>query len=88
MLILIAVGMHQHTPLVSPGCIQQELFDYGCAAFDRFIIRPIGDGLRYIGLVAHDFWDDLVAWATLAITVFTGTLWWVTWGNRLRSWRS
>jgi hypothetical protein len=76
--------MHQRMPLVPSACDQYYLHHedneeppyYDCAAFDRFVLHPIADGLE--AMEAHN--GALVAFGTLVIASFTGTLWWVTWG--------
>ena len=51
-----------------------------CATFGVLFIRSWHDLTSTVGGFIHDNRDDITVVSTMAVAIFTGTLWWVTWG--------
>ena len=79
---LIAVGIHMQSPLVELDCPSDKnaLYAYPepkeCAPPHILVTSSMSD--LWQEATAHE--NDLNAISTLFIALFTGTLWWVTWG--------
>jgi hypothetical protein len=85
-LILLAVISHTQAPLVTLDCphdkqkAQGQTAQNNCAPIDVLLVRSWTDLRRGIGRNVRHYRDDIIALSTLIVAVFTGTLWWVTYG--------
>lgn len=85
-LALIAVGFHTQAPLIALQCPPHDSkkYDYpapeNCAALDVLVAISVHDLWLGTGRFIHRNRDDINAVSTLAIAVFTFTLWWVNQG--------
>jgi hypothetical protein len=85
-LATVAVGLHTQAPLITSVCPHLERNQHNraapenCASPDVLVVRSIRDLWLGTGAVIHGNRDDINALSTIAIAIFTCTLWWVTWG--------
>jgi hypothetical protein len=85
-LICGAASFHTQAPLATLHCPPDERqantqsHQEGCASFDVLFARSMADLQAGIGDFIHQNRDDIIAVSTLVVAIFTGTLWWVTWG--------
>lgn len=80
----ILIGWHTQGPLVALACPPYEN-DYqgyaaqeNCAAFSVLLVRTLWSLRVGVGALIHHYRDDINAFSTAAIAIFTGTLWWTT----------
>jgi len=83
---VIAVGFHTQAPLAMLHCPPNEYQNDGqtepenCAPLYILGIRSVSDLWTGTGEFIERNREDINALSTVAIAVFTGTLWFVTWG--------
>jgi hypothetical protein len=84
--ILLAVMYHTQAPLVTLDCLhdvqnkQAKATPENCASLTVLFLRSWHDLIVGTGSFIDRNRDDITAISALVVAIFTGTLWWVTWG--------